>query len=192
MSDDVSSGYEEIAADYMAVRSSTCGRDLIRQWAATMPIGSRVLDVGAGFGEPLTSVLVDCKLCVSAIDASPTMVDAFQQRFPDIEIACETAQESHFFGKKFDAIMAVGLIFLLPLDQQDRLIRRLADALKPDGRLLFSSPFQRCEWIDVLTGQLSQSPGADVYHRILSECGFQQITNLTDEGGSYYYDARRS
>lgn len=174
----------------MAVRSSA-GRALVQKWAALLPAGGSVIDVGAGSGEPLTSALLEAGLAVSAIDASATMVAAFRRRFPGVEVACEPAERSRFFGRTFDAALAVGLIFLLPADSQRDLIRRLSGVLKPQGRLLFTAPREVCAWDDNLTGRPSSSLGAEEYRRILANSGLHLIEEHVDEGGAHYYLAQK-
>lgn len=193
LSEDASNGYEAVAEEFMAVRSAS-GRAVVRKWAASLPRACSVVDVGAGHGEPLTWALIDEGLAVSAIDASPKMVAAFRRRFPEVEVACEPAEQSRFFNRTFDAALAIGLIFLLPEDSQRELIRRISGALEPGGRLLFSAPRQVGTWNDVLTGQPSWSLGAAEYGRLLAQSAFRLIDehdDHVDQGGSHYYEARK-
>src|SRR5690606_15430980 len=118
---------------------------------------------------------------VHGVDASPNMVAAFRRRFPDAPVACESVEESDFFGRTFDGIVAIGLMFLLSPDTQRDVIRRIARALEPDGRFLFTAPAQACEWTDVLTGGDSGSLGADRYRAILSDAGLDLIGEYDDE-----------
>ncbi|MEM8770623.1 MAG: class I SAM-dependent methyltransferase [Pseudomonadota bacterium] len=190
MDEDYSNGYEAIAKEFMAVRSNA-GRSVVQDWAATVKPDGAVIDIGAGCGEPLTSALTEAELAVCAIDASPTMVAAFQRRFPEIEIACEAAERSEFFGRTFDAALAVGLIFLLRENTQRELVPRIAKALKPGGKLLFSAPRQACAWNDILTGRRSLSLGAEEYRRILADVGLKICREFADEGRTYYYEAKK-
>jgi SAM-dependent methyltransferase len=188
--EDTSNGWEAVAEEFMRLRSPT-GLATIRNWAASLPRGGSVLDVGAGSGEPLTAALIEEGFDVSAVDASPTMVAAFQRRFPGVEVACEPAETSHFFDRTFDGALAIGLVFLLPVDSQSELIRRMAAALKPGGRWLFSAPSQVCAWDDLLTGRPSSSLGADEYRRIVASSGLQLVGEHVDEGENHYYEARK-
>ncbi len=188
--DDRSHGYDGIADQFMSARSST-GTDLVRHWAKTLAPGAAVLDIGAGHGEPLTKVLIDDGLNVSAIDASPRLVEAFRQRFPGVEIACEPVEESRFHDKNFDAVLAVGLIFLLPADAQRALIDRVAQVLIPGGRFLFSAPRETGSWRDILTEQTSISLGEAEYLKCLEAAGLVFHSHHTDEGGSHYYEVQK-
>ena len=88
-------GWEGVALRFAAIRSDT-GHDVIRRWADSLPSGGEVLDIGCGSGFPIASSLVDKGLTVFGIDASPTLVSMFRQRFSRAQVACETAQNSPF------------------------------------------------------------------------------------------------
>ena len=191
MTKDFSNGYDAVAQEFIAVRSKA-GRDIVQEWAASLPHGASVIDVGAGSGEPLTSALIQAELSVSAIDASANMVAAFRRNFPSINIICEPIEHSAFFSRSFDAFMAIGIIFLLPAKAQREVINSIANALNPGGRFLFSAPWQIGGWNDVLTGKPSLSLGADAYKSALNACGLKLIKEYDDEGGSHYYDAQKA
>jgi 2-polyprenyl-3-methyl-5-hydroxy-6-metoxy-1,4-benzoquinol methylase len=116
---DRSNGYERVAAEFLAGRAS----------ARTLPRGAAVIDLGCGPGFPITEVLVSGGLNVYAVDASPSFVEAFRRNLPGIPVACEAVEDSTFFDRTFDAVIAWGLIFLLPAEEQRRLIHRVADTL---------------------------------------------------------------
>jgi len=71
--------------------------------------------------------------------------------------------ECALFGRTFDGVMAWGLIFLLEPGAQVKLIHKVAAALKPGGRFLFTSPQRVCKWADCITGHTSISLGSDGY-----------------------------
>jgi cyclopropane fatty-acyl-phospholipid synthase-like methyltransferase len=127
---------------------------------------------------------------VYGIDASASLTAAFRRRLPHAHVACEAIEGSRFFGRTFDGVIAVGLMFLLPGEVQRDLIRKVAVALNPDGRFLFTSPAQVCAWTDVLTGQESHSLGAEEYKATFSEAGLTLVGEYEDEGGNHYYDTR--
>lgn len=186
---DRSEGWEDIAAQFMAVRSGV-GANLVRSWARrNLRPGARIVDVGCGSGVPITQALVDEGFHVSGIDAAPTLVAAFRRRFPGLPAACEAAQDSGMFGGGFDAAVSVGLLFLLSDADQRQVIEHVAMAIGPGGRFLFSAPREKCEWHDMLTGQLSRSLGEDGYRLLLDAAGFDLLECCADEGGNTYYDA---
>lgn len=189
VSTDLSEGWDDVADSFMAVRSDI-GADLVRSWAREhLPPSASIVDVGCGSGVPISRALIEAGFEVSGIDASPALVEAFRRRFPHAPVACEAAQHSAYFGRTFDAAVAVGLLFLLSEDDQREVIRRVANALRPGGRFLFTAPSQVWEWQDVLTGRRSRSLGAAEYERVLQASGLQLVGCLVDEGENNYYDA---
>lgn len=191
MAGDPSNGWNDVARDFIALRSPV-GLAIVHAWAASLPAGASVVDVGAGHGEPLTAALVGHGLDVRAIDAAPAMAAALRRRFPDMPVACEAAEASAFFGRRFDAVMAVGLVFLLDEAGQRALLARMAGALRPGGHLLFTAPAGPCTWPDALTGRASRSLGAEAYARILGRHGLVVTHRSMDEGGNTYHHARKS
>ena len=141
---DPSHGYESVAAAFLAGRgrapSTAIGARLVREWARTLPRGAAVIDVGCGSGLPITKALVSEGLNVYAIDAAPSLVEAFRHNLPETPVACEPVEESSFFNRRFDGVLAWGLMFLLMPEAQRSLIRSMADILVPGGRLLCTSP----------------------------------------------------
>lgn len=190
MSRDPSNGYDAIADQFISVRSDA-GHQIVSDWAKSLQQKASVIDIGAGPGEPITSALVENYCTVWALDASPTMVDAFKARFPDIEIACEAAEQSSFFDRTFDGAIAIGLMFLLAETAQRDLIESISKALKPGGRFLFSAPVETGTWEDTLTGNLSRSLGLAAYKRALMDAGFHLMDQFVDEGGSNYYSTQK-
>lgn len=187
---DRSNGWEAVARRLIAERSRI-GASTVRSWSRALPPRALVLDLGCGAGEPVSETLIDEGCTVCGIDASPTLVEAFRRRFPLAQVACEPVEESHFFDRAYDGIVAVGLLFLLPPEVQRTVIRRAAAALKPGGHFLFSAPTQIATWTDVMTGRQSVSLGDEEYRRALAAAGLVIVAEYVDEGESHYYDAVR-
>ena len=192
---DPSNGYEGIAAEFLAGRgrapSTGIGAKEVRDWARTLPRGAAVLDLGCGSGLPISKCLIDEGLSVFGVDAAPSMVKAFRRNFPGVPVVCESVQESLFFIRRFDAVIAWGLIFLLPPEDQKRLIRKMSDILVPGGRLLFTSPAEPVTWNDAMTELESRSLGAAEYRSQLAAAGLSILHEYEDVGENHYYDAVR-
>jgi SAM-dependent methyltransferase len=186
---DRSNGYESVAEVYIAGRGAggIIGRNSVRQWAQQLPAGGSVLDLGCGPGAPISQVLIDCGLVVYGVDASARMIAAFRARFPAAPAECNTVEDSLFFSRAFDGVVAWGLMFLLAPAVQALLIRKVASALDRGGRFLFTSPEQDCEWLDAMTGRNSISLGARLYAEILRAEGLDLVGQSRDEGENYYY-----
>jgi 2-polyprenyl-3-methyl-5-hydroxy-6-metoxy-1,4-benzoquinol methylase len=187
---DPSNGYEACAGEFMARRArSTVGVAIVRAWARTLPPGAAILDLGCGGGVPISRTLVDDGFKLWGVDASARMVAAFRQCFPGVPVANEAAEASGFFGRRFDAVIAWGLIFLLPAEAQAPLIGRIGAALRPGGRCLFTAPTEAASWPDALTGLSSVSLGDETYRSALADSGLELLGEFRDEGDNHYYDA---
>lgn len=189
---DPTNGYEAIARDFIAYRSkSAIGAEAVRSWAQTLAPKATILDLGCGNGIPITEGLVKDGYKLYGIDASPTLIASYREHFPDLTAACEPVETSDYFDRKFDGVVAWGLMFLLSESVQAKLIHRVSTILNPGGQFLFTSPEQVCTWTDVLAGVESRSLGAEKYERILSSAALSLTGNYIDEGENYYYFAKK-
>ena len=191
--EDRSNGYEAVASIYIAGRGTracvgdSVGAAVVKAWAATFPAGTAVLDFGSGPGEPGTRILQEAGLTTCAVDASPSMVAAFRQRFPGVPIECNTAEASDYFNRTYTGVLAWGLLFLLPPAAQALVIAKVARVLEPGGRFLFTAPREPLEWLDAMTDHPSYALGEHTYGRLLHDTGLTWVTSAVDEGGNHYY-----
>lgn len=180
--------WDAVASEFAAARSSV-GSEIVRQWASGLRPGSEVVDIGCGSGVPISQALIDAGFTVFGIDASPTLLAMFCQRFPQAHARCETIQSSTLFDRKFDGAVAVGLLFLLSESDQRRMIDKVGQVLRPGGSFLFSAPRIQCEGRDIQTGQLSLSLGEVEYRHMLNTAGMLLRNEYVDKGGNQYFDA---
>jgi cyclopropane fatty-acyl-phospholipid synthase-like methyltransferase len=182
--------WEAVAPEFTSQnRQSTIGVSRIRDWADQLPDGAAVLDLGCGPGSPRSEVLDQRGFSVTAIDAAPSLAAAYRERFPQARVISAPVEDAISFDEAFDGVLACGLIFLLPEEKQRVILPRVAAALKPGGRLLFTAPQQICTWEDVSTGQLSISLGATAYRSVLVEAGLIPLPLSVDEGENNYFEA---
>jgi SAM-dependent methyltransferase len=197
VTEDSSNGYEGVADIFIARRGKrppigeAIGAATVRVWAEAFRPGASVLDLGSGPGEPITRILRDAGLTTYAVDASPTMVAAFRERFPGVEIECNTVEASEFFGRQFDGVIAWGLLFLLEPAAQALVIGKVGRALRSGGRFLFTAHKQPLEWLDAMTDRRSQSLGTEPYERLLRDAGMVWVGETQDEGENHYYFAEK-
>ncbi|MGB7406588.1 MAG: class I SAM-dependent methyltransferase [Pacificimonas sp.] len=186
---DTSAGYEFNADAYLAARSDV-GTEVISDWARrNLPSGSAILDAGCGSGWPVASALSDIGLAVHGIDASPRLVAEFRRRLPGLPVACETIETTSGFGRQFEAVLAIGVLFLFPEARQLPMLRALGRMVMPRGHLLFTAPAQPYSWMDAVTAQPSCSLGTDRYEELLADAGFDLANTFEDEGENHYLHA---
>lgn len=188
---DKSNGYDGQADAFVRARNPEIGASVVREWSQSLPERASVLDLGCGNGIPISRALVDRGLSVHGIDASPRMLSAFRRNFPQCPAECAAVEESGFFGRSFDGIVAWGLMFLLPPAIQEQVIGKIAMAINLGGQFLFTAPEKACTWDDALTGRRSESLGVGRYREILRDQGLTLTGERNDDGGNHYYFAMR-
>jgi len=189
MHPDKSNGYEEAAKHFMAARNRRIGSATVRAWSRTLAPATAILDLGCGHGMPISQVLVDEGFTICGIDASARLIAEFRRHFPSAQTECSAVEESEFFGRQFDAIVAWGLMFLLPGEVQSEVIHKVARALNSGGKFLFTSTKEAVNWRDSITGRESVSLGAERYRQILLAAGLSLEGEDSDEGENHYYFA---
>jgi SAM-dependent methyltransferase len=187
---DASNGYEEHAETFMRWRHPRIGLDIVREWAGHFGPGAAMLELGCGHGV-VSQVLVDAGVTLYAVDSSPTLLQAFRERFPAVQTECAPAEESSYFDRTFDGVVAIGLIFLLAISAQRIVLTKVAHSLQPGGRFLFTAPRQACTWTDVMTGAESRSLGAELYEALLRGLGLNVSHGRVDEGENHYFFAKK-
>lgn len=189
---DPSNGWEAVAPAFIQqARNSRIGVAVVTDWVNRLPAGCSLLDLGCGPGGPRSEPL-HARGEVWAIDASPSLARAYQQRFPAARVACEAAETSAWFDRQFGGVLAVGLLFLLSGDAQRDVIHRVGRALVPGGRLLFTAPWQAATWLDTSTGRPSLSLGRRAYRALLADAGLTLVDEHQDEGENHYFEAAKA
>jgi SAM-dependent methyltransferase len=192
---DKPTGYEDVAAEFIAGRgrnSSGVGASVVADWSQTLPSDATVLDLGCGTGVPISQALIERGFEVYGVDASPKIVAAFRARFPSVPVECAAVEDSNFFGRTFDGVVAWGLFFLLDAEIQRRLIKKVAGVLQSRGRLLFTAPNEIGSWPDVMTGRSQFSLGYEEYRKALEAEGLLLVGTRRDEGENHYYLAEKT
>lgn len=181
--------YEVHARDFLLNRNqSEIGKLVVERWSRTLSPGAAVIELVCGGGYPISTTLSAADLKLWAVDSSPSLLAAFQARLPDVPVQCAKVQETDFFNREFDAVIAVGLIFLLPESDQLKLIASVSKSLRPEGRFLFTAPIELGEWLDMNTGLECRSLGRDIYEKHLCGAGFRVLATFADKGANNYYD----
>lgn len=189
---DKSNGYERIAPIFISGRGQNhtgVGARVVAEWSRLLPPQATILDLGCGPGVPISETLLKSGFRVYGVDASASMVAAFQTSFPGTPVQCAAVEDSDFFNRRFDAVVAWGLMFLLDAETQRRLIAKAAAVLRSGRRMLFTAPREVCSWQDAMTEQTSVSLGLDEYRTALEGSGMELVRTELDEGRNHYYSA---
>lgn len=117
------------------------------------------------------------------------MTAEFRANFPTAPVQCAAVEDSDFFCRIFDGVVAWGLFFLLSAEVQLKLIAKVAAILPSGGRLLFTAPSEPCSWLDAMTERTSISLGHDAYRVALDAEGMTLVGTYADEGQNYHYSA---
>ena len=98
------------------------------------PEGSLVVDLGCGNGA-LTEKLREKGYRVLGVDASGDMLSIAGASYPDIRFMQADATEFSL-EEKADAVFSNAVFHWIDREKQDRLLRNIADQLKPGGQLV--------------------------------------------------------
>jgi SAM-dependent methyltransferase len=191
-SPDKSNGYEQIASIFISGRGrnrSGVGASVVAEWSQLLPAGATVLDLGCGTGIPISLTLTAHGCNVYGVDASAGMITEFRANFPTAAVQCAAVEDSDFFGRTFDGVVAWGLFFLLTAEVQLRLIAKVAGILPSGGRLLFTAAREPGAWLDGMTDRPSISLGYEAYRVALDAEGMSVVGTYLDEGQNFHYSA---
>lgn len=132
----------------------------LARFAACLPNGGRVLDLGCGGGEPIARWFIAEGFKVTGVDFATAMLDIARARWPEGD--WRQADMRGFDLKEcFDGIVAWNSFFHLTPVEQQGCIARMAVHLKPGGTLLMT--------VGPDAGEVSGTVGdRSVYHASLS------------------------
>ncbi len=173
LQDETRAVYEENAAAYDAQRSRALfeARWLAR-FAACLPTGGRVLDLGCGAGEPIAQWFIAEGFRLTGVDFADAMLDIARRRWPAGDWR-QADMRKLDLEEKFDGIIAWDSFFHLTRDEQRTVLVRMASHLSPGGSLLFTIGPDDSEARGLVAGR-------PVYHASLSPAEY--ATLLQDQG----------
>ncbi len=165
--------YEQEAATYDAQRSRALfeARWLAR-FAASLPSGGRVLDLGCGAGEPIAQWFIAENFRVTGVDFAGAMLEIARSRWPAGDWRqCDMRQLD--LGETFDGIVAWNSFFHLTPQEQRLMLARMARHLTSGGQLLLTVGPKKGEAIGTVGGR-------PVYHASLSPAEYAGL--LQEQG----------
>jgi 2-polyprenyl-3-methyl-5-hydroxy-6-metoxy-1,4-benzoquinol methylase len=131
--------YDTIFDWYVSTRTPGAGVEVIKKFTENLQPGAKILDIGCGYGSPITSTLCQLGFKPYGIDSSAKMAARFKADLPNVPVQCSDVLDSDFFQILFDAVIAYGLMIHLTQEKQSRVIEKVSKHLKYEGHFLFSS-----------------------------------------------------
>ena len=172
--------YEENAEAWDRMRR----RDLLElpwleRFAALLPEGAAVLDIGCGMGEPIGRWLIEQGCRLTGVDSSASLIAMCRVRFPDHEwIVADMRGLS--LGRRFDGLVVWHSSFHLHPDDQRAMFPILAAHSAPGAILMFTSG-------DEEGVRIGEWQGEPLYHASL---GPAELEALLAENGFSVVEAR--
>jgi SAM-dependent methyltransferase len=113
---------------------------------------ARVLDLGCGAGVPATRELVAARFDVTGVDISPVQIDRARGLVPEATFICADMVRWECPPGAFDAIVSFYALIHVPLEDQRRLIPRMAQWLTTGGYLMAIVGWQRWTGVEDYMG----------------------------------------
>ncbi len=145
------------------------GIDQHRRAIAFVKNRGKALDVGCGCTGLFIDLLLSEDFSPEGIDISEKMITLAEKRHPEIKFLQQDICEWDI-PEKYDFITAWDSIWHIPLNQQDKVLRKLVSCLNTNGVLIFS-----CGGIDEEGEHTDDFMGPEVYYSSLGINGFQNL-----------------
>ncbi|MFK8083390.1 MAG: methyltransferase domain-containing protein [Granulosicoccus sp.] len=182
--------YERVfGKDFVSPGGSALSEQLIAS-LALIP-GQQVLDVGCGLGGSAFLMARDHQVNVTGIDLSENMLRLARQRLNHYKLQALVSFElqdclTMTYDTSFDVIHSRDVF--LHIAEKSQLFKRLHQALKPDGQLLFTDygcgpePWNR-EFGAYVDSRGYHLHTVDSYHALIEQAGFRSVNveDLTDQ-----------
>jgi ubiquinone/menaquinone biosynthesis C-methylase UbiE len=190
--------YDLIADWYRSDRSRSIGVQEALAAVASLPRGSRILDLGCGNGWPITDALIAAGYRVVGLDSSQRMLEQFRVNVPDTPAVRGDARACPFAADVFDAAISWGMLFHLERRDQSAAFASASRLLKPGAPFLFTAaeipdiPADDPGITGTMNGVTFRYYAVADYRTLIAEHGFDLVDVYDDPGVSTYYLARKA
>jgi SAM-dependent methyltransferase len=152
------------------------------RFAALLPKGATVLDIGCGMGEPIARHLIESGYRVTGVDSSPGMIDLCRQRFP----ACDwhvADMRTLSLDRLFQGLLAWDSFFFLTPEDQRRMFAIFRAHAAPNAALMFTSGPRHGEVIGRFEGEPLYHASLDAaeYRSLLGAHGFEVVSHVAED-----------
>ena len=129
-----------------------------------------------------------------ALDSSLEMIARYRGNFPAVPARCVRVQAAHFPAASFEAVVAWGVLFHMPEADQEGVIRKVAEWLKPGGWFLFTSGNVEGTSEGEMNGVSFRyvSLGVKTYRHLIDRAGMYLETHHSDTWDNHVYIARKA
>lgn len=188
--------YERHSAAYDRLRSrNLMERDWLDRFAALLPAGGTVLDLGCGMGEPIARYLADRGFGITGIDTSSALIALAESRQPGQRWIVGDIR-ALAIGSTFDGVLAWDSFFHLQSGEQQAMFDVFHRHTTPGSALMFTSGPAHGEAIGDFEGEplYHASLDPDAYRQLLSKFGFSVEAYVPEDascGGHTIWLARR-
>jgi SAM-dependent methyltransferase len=179
--------YERHARQWAADRTAHPWND--RPWhdrfAASLPKGASVLDLGCGSGAPVASHLAQRGLAVTGVDSSPTLVAMCRERLAD-HTWLVADMRTLALPRRFDGILAWDSFFHLRHDDQRGMFEVFARHAGAGAFLMFNSGPKHGEAVGNYRGDPLYHASLDAaeYTALLDRAGFDIVAHAVEDANA--------
>jgi SAM-dependent methyltransferase len=175
--------YERHAREWDADRGrSLFEKPWLDRFAALLPPGASILDLGCGSAEPIGRHLIERGFHLTGVDSSPTLIGLCRARFPD-HAWTVADMRTLALGQAFHGLMAWDSFFHLAHADQRRLFPIVRDHSAPDAALLFTSGPSHGEAVGSYRGEplYHASLAEQEYRSLLRANGFVVVDHVAED-----------
>jgi SAM-dependent methyltransferase len=165
------------------------GRHLLeRAWldrfAAPLPQGAAILDIGCGCGEPIARHLIETGYMLTGVDSSPAMIELCRSRFPKQTWAVADMRRLDL-GRRFDGILAWDSFFHLRRQDQRAMFPVFRAHAAAKAALMFTSGPRDGEATGTFQGEplYHASLAPEEYRALLDRHGFEVVAHASEDPG---------
>src|SRR5262245_9794303 len=163
-------------------RASFVEKEWLERFAALLPSGGSVLDIGCGGSEPMAGHLIGRGFALTGIDSSPTMISLCRNRHPD-QVWLVHDMRTFALHRSFDGIIAWDSFFHLNHEDQRRMFPVFRSHAAKNAALLFSSGPLHGEGIGSYAGERLYHASLDPveYRSLLQDNGFAVVDHVAED-----------